>query len=212
MKLKLIPLLLAALPAAFISTAAQADETIVSFGGLMVNVDNTTSGLKGAGVPPGADLEVGDARTVYFGMERRVGPNWGFQLAGGIPPRHETKAAGSIAYLGKVSTVDALAPTVYANYHFMEGSNFRPYLGLGINYTKFINAKSDYDQEIELSDSMGLAMQAGVSYQITPEIGAFMSYSKIDMKSNLVAIESTVQTTTINFRPTLITAGLTYKF
>ena len=212
MKLKLIPLLLAALPAAFISTAAQADETIISFGGLLVNIDNTTSGLKGAGVPPGATLEVGDARSVYFGMERRVGENWGFQLAAGIPPRHETKAAGSIAYLGRVSTVDALAPTVYVNYHFLEGSSFRPYLGLGINYTKFINAKSDYDQEIELSDSVGLAMQAGVAYQITPEIGAFFSYSMLDTKSNLVAIESTVQTTSINFKPTVMTVGLTYKF
>jgi outer membrane protein len=192
---------------------AQAQQSVLNLGVSRVDIHSKTTGLQGIGVPPGADLEVQDATTLFLSYEYRFTPNWGVELAAGIPPTHDTKATGSIAFLGKVSSVKQLAPTLFVNYHFGDDSAaWRPFVGLGVNYTRFYDAKSEYNQNIELSDSVGLAAQAGVSYALTPQVSINGAVGVAKVKSDLVATGTTVQTTTIDFRPVVYTLSVGYKF
>ena len=116
----------------------------------------------------------------------------------GIPP-------GADAKTGNASTL--------LNYHFgTAGDAFRPYLGAGINYTRFVSIRSTLAPQVEMSDSTGLAVQAGFDYAITPQWGFFGSIARVDVKSKLVAVASTVLTTEINFRPVTYSVGLLYRF
>ncbi len=199
--------------AALVALPAHAQQHIVGIGVSRIDLHSKTTGLRGIGVPPGADIEVQDATTLFLSYQYKLNTHWGVELAAGLPPTHDTKATGSIAFLGKVSSVKQAAPTVFVNYHFGDdGAAWRPFVGLGINYTRFFDAKSEYNQKIELSDSVGPAAQLGISYAITPQISLCGAIAVAKVKSDLVATGTTVQQTTIDFRPVVYTVGMTYKF
>ena len=150
-----------------------------------------TNGISGVGVPPGADAKVGDATTVILVYERLFGPNFGVELVMGIPPTIKAKATGSVEFLNATGTVlsaENWAPTLLFNYHFFEpGATWRPYVGAGINYTKFKNAKSSIASDVELGSSWGPAVQVGIEYAITKDINAFASLAAVKVKSKVVA-------------------------
>ena len=134
----------------------------------------------------------------------------------GIPPTIQAKAAGSVEFLNATGTVletDNWAPTLLFNYHFGEpGATWRPYVGAGINYTKFKNTKSSIASNVELGSSWGPAVQVGIEYAITKDINAFASLAAVKVKSKVVASDSTVLTTTVDFRPIVYSAGVSYQF
>jgi outer membrane protein len=63
-----------------------------------------------------------------------------------------------------------------------------------------------------MSDSVGLAVQAGVDYWFNKQWGMFASIAKVQTKSDLVASGSTVIQTTIDFRPMVYSMGLNFRF
>jgi outer membrane protein len=204
------------------SGAAQADgiadgNNIVKLGITRYDTHSKTTGISGIGVPPGADAEVGDATTVIFVYERLltpISPNIGLEFVLGIPPRLKAKATGSVAFLGDdVLSAKNVAPTLLLNYHFFgPDTAIRPYLGAGINYTHFSDVKSTLAPDVKMGDSTGLALQAGINYAITKDVGLFVSIAKINVKSKVVASGASVLTTTVDFRPLVYSAGVSYQF
>ena len=83
---------------------------------------------------------------------------------------------------------------------------------MGVNYTRFTDAKSPDGWQLSLSDRWGLAAQAGVGYAINCQWSLFASVGAAQVKSNLVAIGAAVLRTTIDFRPITFTAGESFKF
>jgi outer membrane protein len=205
-----------ALAAALASTAfaAKAQENVVKVGVTYYQPHSRTDGISGIGVPPGADAEVGTATTVIFVYERLFTPNVGLEIVLGVPPKTKTKATGSVAFLGDdVLSAKNVAPTLLLNYHFFSPSDaLRPYVGVGINYTKFTDVTSSLAADVQMSSSTGLALQAGINYAISKDWGLFASIAKIDVKSKVVAVGTTVLTTTVDFRPIVYSAGLSYQF
>jgi outer membrane protein len=201
------------------SGAAQADgiadgNNVVKLGVTRYQPHSKTDGISGIGVPPGADAEVGGATTVIFVYERLFTPNIGAEFVLGIPPRLHAKATGSVAFLGDdVLSAKNVAPTLLFNYHFFgPDATIRPYLGAGINYTKFTGVESSLAPDVKMGSSTGLALQAGVNYAITKNVGLFASIAKINVKSKVVATGATVLTTTVDFRPLVYSAGVSYQF
>ena len=194
--------------------AAQAQDWTLKVGVTRYDTNSSTTGIQGIGIPAGADAKVGDATTAIVVLERTLTPNIGAELVLGIPPRIKARATGSVAFLGdNVLSAKNVAPTFLVNYYFgSPGDTWRPYLGAGVNYTKFASAKSSLAPQVELSDSVGLAVQAGINFAMTKQWGAFASIARVDVKSDLVAVASTVLTTTIDFKPTTYSAGVWYKF
>lgn len=207
-----------AMAAAVLATggAAQAQDTqnILKIGAIRYTTDSKTNGIQGIGVPAGADAKTGDATTLLLTYERLFTPNIGVELVIGAPPKIKAKATGTVAFLGdEIMSARVIAPTLIANYHFgSDGDRLRPYLGAGINYTKFSSIRSSLASDVKMSDSTGLVVQAGIDYAFDKNWGLFASVARIDTKSKLVASGSTVLTTEIYFRPVTYAFGLSYRF
>jgi len=203
-----------ALAATFGAGIASAADNTLKFGVTEYTTHSKTNGLTGVGVPPGADAETGNATTVIFVYERLLNPNVGVELVLGIPPKIKAKASGTVAFLGDdILSAHNLAPTLLVNYHFGQpGDKFRPYVGGGINYTKFTGIKSRLAPDVQMSDSTGWAVQAGVDYALDKQWGLFASVAALKVKSKLVASGTTVLQTTIDFRPIVYSFGASYSF
>ena len=193
---------------------AAAEDNVFKVGVTRYDTHSKTSGISGIGVPAGADAETNDATTVIFVYERMFTPQIGAELVLGIPPTIKAKATGSVAFLGNnVLSAKNLAPTLLFNYHFgAPGDTWRPYLGAGINYTKFTNVKSSLASDVKMSDSTGLAVQVGLDYAVSKDVSVFASFAKVNVRSKVVAVGATVLTTTIDFRPLVYSAGVSYRF
>ena len=197
-----------------IAGAACAQSNIAKAGAILYDTDSRTSGIQGIGVPPGADARTGDATTLLLTYERMVNKNLGVELVIGVPPRIKARATGTVAFLGDdVLSARNVAPTLIVNWHFgQEGDRVRPYLGAGINYTRFTDIRSTLAPSVEMSDSVGPVVQAGLDIAIDKQWGLFASIAKVKVKSDLVAVGATVLTTTIDFRPTTYSLGVSYRF
>jgi outer membrane protein len=205
--------LVAAAVLAVAQAPALAQSQTLKGGVIRYDAHSKTNGVTGIGIPAGADAEVGDATTLFFTYEYEVKPNVGIELVLGIPPKIKAKATGSVAFLGEVLTARNVAPTLLVNYHFGEaGSKLRPYLGLGINYTRFTNVTTPYGWDVKLRDSVGLAAQVGADYALSKELGLFASVARVDVKSKLVATGAVVLQSTIDFRPYTYAFGAYYRF
>ncbi len=194
---------------------AQSDNPLntVKLGVIFYQPHAQTSGITGLGVPAGADASIGSATTLLGTYERIVAPNIGIEAVLGVPPTIKAKGAGTVPFLGEVLSAKNVAPTVLINYHFGDaGSALRPYVGIGVNYTRFTDAKTPYGWQVSLSDSWGLAGQVGIDYALSKQWGLFASIGAAQVKSDLVAVGASVLRSTIDFRPVTFAAGAAYKF
>jgi outer membrane protein len=204
----------AALLALVAVNGARAQDNVVKMSLTEYTTHSRTSGITGVGVPAGADAETGNATTVLLIYERLLTPNVGVELVLGLPPRIKAKATGTVAFLGDdVLSAKNVTPALLVNYHFgAPGDTWRPYLGLGVNYTTFIGARSKLASDVKLGDSAGWAAQAGVDYAVDKRWGLFASVATLKVKSNLVASGATVLQTSIDFRPVVYSFGGLWRF
>lgn len=215
MKSRLPPLAVAC--AAVLATGAvlaQETKNSIKFGVVEYTTHSRTNGVTGIGVPAGADAETGNAPTVILGYERMLTPNVGAKFILGLPPRIKAKATGSVAFLGdNVLSAKNASPTFFLTYAFGSPSaTWRPYLGAGFNYTRFLGIKSTLASDVKMSDSFGWALQAGIDYKLNKEWSLFASVDALQVESKLVATGATVLETTIDFRPIVYAVGAAYRF
>lgn len=112
--------------------------------------------------------------------------------------------------LGKVSL---LPPTLTAQYHFMPKSQFSPYLGAGINYTFFYDAKAPGGtvSSIHYDNNVGAALQAGLDYNVTGNWYANLDVKKLFL-STKVRINGGAINASVDLDPWLVGIGVGYKF
>lgn len=197
-------------------------------GAYLVSYDVKASDISGPFVPSGVNLDVKDVTTPYFAYVRRVSPHFLLELAAGIPPKTETigkgpATLGSVPFNGQVlSTAKWFAPTVLAIYVFgQEDAQFRPYLGLGVNHTKFYDLKSTAAGDaanggptaITLSSSTGPAVSAGLRWRIADRWAAYASYDYSRVNSDYSGnTAGFVRTTHIKFNPYTVVLSVGYSF
>lgn len=118
--------------------------------------------------------------------------------------RHEVTLNGTS--LGKVNH---LPPTLTLQWHFSPDSKIRPYLGAGVNYTRFYNVDLtglDVDR-----NSFGGALQAGVDIAVSKN-----GYLNLDVKK--VYIDTKVKTTAgayvtdLDINPLIVGVGYGWRF
>ncbi|WP_376696417.1 OmpW/AlkL family protein [Wenzhouxiangella sp. EGI_FJ10305] len=106
----------------------------------------------------------------------------GVELLAAWPFNHSVEGDGALAGLGKLGSTKHLPPTLSLQYHFRPDQTFRPYAGVGLNYTKFFDEKTtdslhqgiigtsntalgtDYaggNTDMTIDDSFGIALQLG---------------------------------------------------
>jgi len=180
--------------------------------------------ITGPFVPAGVNLKSQDLETLYVGYVRRLSPAFALELALGYPPLNKVEGkgpatVGSVPYNGQVvSTARWLSPALLLEYNFLsEDSKFRPYIGVGVNYTNFYDRRSTAQgnaalggpTKLSLTASVGPAATVGVAYTITPRWHVYSSYSIARVNTHVTAdTEGVIRTTTIKFGPqTLVISG-----
>ncbi len=167
-----------ALPA--IATAYEAGDWIVRGGAALVEPDESSSEVKinGAGVPDtglGADNDTQLGLTVSYMLSDKIG----VELLASTPFKHSVSLIdpnSSIAGTGTpIATVEHLPPTLSLQYFFLDASSaLQPYAGVGINYwivvddelSSAVKAAPFNARGLDIDNSVGLALQLGVDYQL----------------------------------------------
>lgn len=138
---------------------------------------------------PEAEVQVdtGISATVeaaYFFADR-----WAVELLAAYPFTHDVDIDGAEG-AGNVGEVDHLPPTLSLQYHFNPSGTFRPYVGVGVNYTTFFSEKTKgalAGSDLELDDSWGAAGQIGADVALGDNwfLNGVVRYIDIDSDASL---------------------------
>ena len=132
------------------------------------------------GTLAGFDAEVDDDTRPIFTVEYFIRDNLGIELLASTPFEHDITLGGST----DAGSTKHLPPTLSLNYHFPTNSAWKPYVGAGINYTTFFEEDSDLGK-LELDDSFGVAVQAGVDYLVSPTSAVRFTARWIDIDTDV---------------------------
>ena len=106
----------------------------------------------------------------------------------------------------------ALPPTLTLQYHFVNDTAFKPYVGAGINYTYFYNAHAGSSiTDIEYNGSVGPALQAGMDYKLDDKYSLNLDVKKIWMNTD-VKINGGAIRADVDLNPWVIGVGVGYTF
>lgn len=146
-------------------------------GNMIVRVGATTVDAAGDFEPDG--VSAGDNTQLGLNFVYMATDNIGVEVLAATPFEHdiETKA-------GKVGTTKHLPPTVSAQYYFNNSSIATPYVGAGINYTVFFDEKVGANN-IELKNSVGLALQVGVDVALGNNWGVNVDIRQMDIDTEV---------------------------
>jgi outer membrane protein len=230
MQKKIVTLALSATLALVASGAHAADDgaNTVRLGMYFVHFDAKADDITGPYVPAGLNIHANDVETLYVAYVRTLSTHFNLEFAFGYPPLTKTEGrgpamVGSVPYNGQViSTVRWFSPSLVFNYVFGDAnSRLRPYLGVGVNYTKFLarqstaagNAASGGPTSISLPSSLGPTATAGLSYELAEHWHLFASYSVAKVDSKLTADTAGIlRTSEVHFWPNTLVVSAGYSF
>jgi outer membrane protein len=200
----------------------------IRVGMYFLQYDVKADDLTGPYVPPGVNIDVKSNSTPYIAYIRRLAPHWVLELAAGIPPKTDTvgkgpPTLGSVPFDGQVvSTAKWFSPSLVANYVFRdEAESWRPYVGVGINYTKFYdlqstaagNAANGGPTAISLTASLGPVVVAGIRWHFSDRWSAYVSYDYAMINSDYTGnTAGVIRRTSVKFNPTTVVASVGYAF
>jgi outer membrane protein len=191
-----------------------------NIGGSPVNIVSTGSG---------ADVE--DADTLGLAVSYFFTDNISGELVAGIPPRHKVTGTGTYSSYGELGSVRQWSPAILAKYHFGTAKQrFRPYVGLGVNYTWFTDGQITNTQfrnasfgagattTVKADSSWNPVFNVGATYAMTDKwiLGLSVSYLPLKTKATLNTRTSTgtpiTSETRIKIRPivTFLTVGYAF--
>ena len=170
-----------------------------------VNLDSANKDSTGLGLSI-SDKVIPEVDVSYF-----FTPNIAAELILTYPQKHDLRANG----LGKIGSLKHLPPTLLAQYHFTNFSGFKPYVGAGINYTRFSNVRFDPAVQAALNpsidkDSWGGALQVGVDIPLSKNLYLNFDVKKVFIKTDVFSAGNKVGTFKVN--PVLAGVGLGWRF
>lgn len=161
--------------------ALEAGDWVARIGGAYLTATSESDDVSGS---PGARVEADDGSSLGFSIGYMLTDHWSVDLLGAIPFSHDIEGRGTLDGAGTVATTDQLPPTLSLLYYFQPDSHFRPYAGLGLNYTIFYNENGRgplASANIELDDSIGLALNLGADLDINERWFANLSAWYVDL-------------------------------
>jgi outer membrane protein len=135
-----------------------------------------------------------------------ITPNIAAELVLTYPQKHDVS---STAHGGKIGTLRHLPPTLTAQYHFIPEGQFRPYVGVGLNYTHFSTVDLAGGLTVD-KNSVGLSLQAGVDIQIAKNLYLNFDVKKVQIRTDLWS--GTTKLGQLKIDPLLVGVGLGWRF
>lgn len=155
----------------------------------------------------GADVNVDSETNFAFTLGYRFHDKIGVELLAALPFKHDLQVDGVTD-----GSTKHLPPTLTLQYYPLGGTESRvqPYVGAGINYTRFSDEKTDIGASLELDDSWGAAGQVGVDLLIDDNwaFNAAAWYIDIDTDAKVGGAEAG----TVEIDPVVVMAGISYRF
>jgi len=130
------------------------------------------------------------------------------ELVLSYPQRVEVRAGQT-----SLGTVTALPPTLLAQYHFTQFGPLKPYVGAGINYTRFGSRDLGAGNLVSVEQSsFGYAAQVGADYMLTKNWGINLDVKYIQIKTDVVLNSANASLGQLDLSPIATSVGVTYKF
>ena len=153
-------------------------------------------------------VDVQDDTNFAFTLGYRFHDNVGVELLAALPFEHDINLNGQ-----NLASTKHLPPTLTVQYYPLGGTAalVQPYVGVGVNYTRFSSEKLDIDGiDLDLSSSWGAAGQVGVDVLIDDNwaLNAAAWYIDIDTDASLNGTE----VGTVKIDPWVIMGGISYRY
>jgi outer membrane protein len=184
--------------------------------------------LSGPYTPPDLNVRNPSVNTLYLAYMRRLSPHFDTELTIGAPPVTRSVAVGpakvgSVPFNGQtIATVRWYAPSLLLKYYlFSPSAMFRPYLGVGVNYTQFhsrnVTAAGDAisggPTSLSLPASVGPVGTVGLSWHPLDRLVVNVSGSASWVNSRLTTDTAGIlRTSHVEFNPRALVVALGYQF
>lgn len=174
MKITLLAVLATAALAAPAAAQSAGDMTL-GFGVALVSPKSDNGTLAGA------SATASDSTQPSITFEYFLRDNLGLEVLAALPFKHSIYLNGGFA-----GETKQLPPTISLNYHFPTGGKFTPFVGLGLNYTKFFETSSPLG-DLKIDDSFGVAVHLGADYALSDKAALRfdLRYAKIESDVSL---------------------------
>lgn len=126
-------------------------------------------------------------------------------------PQKQTISSNGTA----IGSLKHLPPTLTAQYHFTDLGGFKPYVGAGLNYTRFSSVHFNPAIVTALNpsvdkNSFGWALQAGVDIPLSNNLYLNVDVKKVQIKTDVSSFGAKVGEFKVN--PVLFGVGLGWRF
>jgi outer membrane protein len=126
-----------------------------------------------------------------------------------VPQKHDLRSNGT-----NIGSLKHLPPSLLLQYHF-DAPGFKPYVGAGINYTRFSSVRFDPAVAAALNPSIdknswGGALQVGVDIPLNKNLSLNFDVKKVYIKTDVFA--GGVKAGTFKVDPVLVGVGLGWRF
>lgn len=189
--------------------AASSDNWMVRVRALKMSPANESDPIPSLGVPADA-IHVDDKVFPEVDISYFFNSNLAMELILTYPQKHDVTLSGS-----KIGTVKHLPPTLTLQWHFHPSPTVTPYIGAGVNYTRFssvnLNAGAGLDLDLEKS-STGLAYQLGLDLEVGKNRFINFDWKKVNIESDVILKSNGSKVSHINIDPDLFSVGYGWKF
>jgi outer membrane protein len=209
----------AALTLSPLASANQAGDILVRGGLTMVSPDSAKAPVLLDGAVSGLEVSVDDNTQLGLTFAYFFDSNWAIEVLAATPFSHDINLHDGTTTT-KLAEVKQLPPTVSALYYFDTNSAFKPYVGVGLNYTIFFSEDftSTYSDagfsDLELDGSFGLAVQVGADYHFNDKwhVNASARYIDIGTDASFKVGGTTNGTASVDVDPMVYSLMIGYKF
>lgn len=197
----------AAMTLAGVAQAQSAGSNIISLGWFRVMPNSSSDPLTvdspRSFVRSGTGAKIESADTLGIAFTHYFTDNISGEFVLGIPPKHDVSGDGSFAKYGKLGTVRQWSPAVLVKYHFFDAkTKFRPYVGIGVNYTWFGDETVTNQNFVNNEFGPGSKMTASAKASWNPVFNVGANYAINDNWFVGLSVSYLPLSTTANFTTT----------
>ena len=156
-----------------------------------------------------AGVEVDNKTIPELDISYYFTPNLAAELILTYPQKHDVGVKG----MGKLGTLKHLPPSLLAQYHFTNFGAFKPYVGAGINYTRFSDVDIAGGAVKIKKNSWGAALQVGFDYALDKNWSLNFDVKKLYIDTNVDATAAGLGNLgKLKVDPILVGVGVGYRF
>ena len=152
----------------------------------------------------GLNLSVNDKWMPEVDITYFFNKNIAAELILTVPQRHTLSAGGTA-----IGSLKHLPPSLLLQYHFTDLPGFKPYVGAGVNYTRFSSIRLPAGVDVD-RNSFGGALQLGVDIPVAKDVYLNFDVKKVYIKTDVSAAGNKIGTFKVD--PVLFGIGLGWRF